>query len=133
MATRSPGVAEADDLAVRAAKLLQSAAKCTQGADIVVEKRIPAGGGFGGGSSDAATVLVALDALWGAGSGRRRGWPRLGLQLGADVPVFVRGDNAWAEGVGETADADRPAAGLVRAGRPRRARADRGTCSKPLN
>lgn len=94
------GVAEADDLAVRAAILLQSAAKCSKGADIVIEKRIPAGGGFGGGSSDAATVLVALDALWGLDLGLER-LAELGLQLGADVPVFVRGDNAWAEGVGE--------------------------------
>lgn len=95
-----PGVAEADDLAVRAALLLQNAANVIQGADIVVEKRIPAGGGFGGGSSDAATVLVALDALWGTGLPVDR-LAALGLRLGADVPVFVHGDNAWAEGVGE--------------------------------
>lgn len=94
------GVAGADDLAVRAAKLLQSSVNCRQGADIVVEKKIPAGAGFGGGSSDAATVLVALDALWGLNLGIDR-LAALGLQLGADVPVFVRGDNAWAEGVGE--------------------------------
>ncbi|UNK49143.1 4-(cytidine 5'-diphospho)-2-C-methyl-D-erythritol kinase [Lysobacter sp. S4-A87] len=96
----APGVAEADDLTVRAAKLLQSEAKITQGADIVVEKRIPSGGGFGGGSSDAATVLVALDALWGTCLEVDR-LAGLGLRLGADVPVFVRGHNAWAEGVGE--------------------------------
>lgn len=95
-----PGVAEDDDLTVRAAKLLQSAANVAKGADIVVEKRIPAGGGFGGGSSDAATVLVALNALWGANLGVDR-LAGLALQLGADVPVFVRGENAWAEGVGE--------------------------------
>lgn len=95
-----PGVAEADDLTVRAAKILQSEAKTPLGADIVVEKRIPAGGGFGGGSSDAATVLVALDALWNTGVGGRR-LAELALQLGADVPVFVKGENAWAEGVGE--------------------------------
>lgn len=93
-------VAEADDLAVRAAKLLQSAVTGGQGADIIVEKRIPAGGGFGGGSSDAATVLVALNALWKAGLGRAE-LARLGLQLGADVPIFVLGENAWAEGIGE--------------------------------
>ena len=93
-------LAEADDLTVRAAKLLQSAVNCTQGVDIVVEKKIPPGGGFGGGSSDAATVLVALDALWGLELGTER-LAGLGLQLGADVPVFVHGDNAWAEGVGE--------------------------------
>ena len=95
-----PGVAEADDLLVRAAKLLQSEANVTQGVDIGIEKRIPAGGGFGGGSSDAATVLVALDRLWGTHLGMER-LAGLGLRLGADVPVFVRGENAWAEGVGE--------------------------------
>ena len=95
-----PGVAEADDLAVRAARLLQDAANCPQGADIVVEKHIPAGRGVGGGSSDAATVLVGLNRLWNLH------WPKdrlaaLGLRVGADVPVFVHGRNAWAEGVGE--------------------------------
>ena len=95
-----PGVAEDDDLVIKAAKLLQKFAKSGQGADIGVEKRIPAGGGFGGGSSDAATVLVALDHLWGCELGPDR-LTGLGLQLGADVPVFVRGQNAWAEGVGE--------------------------------
>jgi len=97
---RLPGVEDAADLAVRAAALLKSAANCTQGADIHVEKRIPAGGGFGGGSSDAATVLCALDRLWGLDLGEER-LAALGLQLGADVPVFVRGRSAWAEGVGE--------------------------------
>lgn len=96
----APGVAAEDDLMVRAAYLLQTAAKTGLGADIAVEKRIPSGGGFGGGSSDAATVLVGLDALWGTGLGIER-LAALGLQLGADVPVFVRGRNAWAEGVGE--------------------------------
>ncbi|GAB2608263.1 4-(cytidine 5'-diphospho)-2-C-methyl-D-erythritol kinase [Novilysobacter erysipheiresistens] len=94
------GIAEADDLVVRAAKLLKKTAKIIKGVDIVVEKRTPVGGGFGGGSSDAATVLVALDALWNCGLGMEL-LAELGLQLGADVPVFVRGDNAWAEGVGE--------------------------------
>lgn len=94
------GVAEADDLAIRAARLLQSEAKIGKGADISVEKCIPAGGGFGGGSSDAATILVALNRLWGLNFDPDR-LARLGLQLGADVPVFVCGDNAWAEGVGE--------------------------------
>ena len=94
------GVAEADDLLVRAAKLLQTASNCTQGADIGIEKRIPMGGGFGGGSSDAATVLVALNVLWRLGLADDA-LAALGLQLGADVPVFVRGHNAWAEGVGE--------------------------------
>lgn len=98
--TSVAGVAEADDLAVRAAVLLKNHANVAQGADIAVEKRIPAGGGFGGGSSDAATVLVALNALWKTGLDEDA-LAGLGLQLGADVPVFVRGRNAWAEGVGE--------------------------------
>ncbi|WP_290891059.1 4-(cytidine 5'-diphospho)-2-C-methyl-D-erythritol kinase [Arenimonas sp.] len=94
------GVPEADDLVVRAARLLQREANVSQGADIEVLKRIPLGGGFGGGSSDAATVLVALNHLWQAGLDEDR-LAALGLQLGADVPVFVRGRSAWAEGVGE--------------------------------
>jgi 4-diphosphocytidyl-2-C-methyl-D-erythritol kinase len=94
------GVAEADDLVVRAAKLLQSESKTPLGVDIVVEKNIPLGGGFGGGSSDAATVLVALNQLWKAGLDEDA-LAALGLRLGADVPVFVRGRSAWAEGVGE--------------------------------
>ncbi|MCC4618615.1 4-(cytidine 5'-diphospho)-2-C-methyl-D-erythritol kinase [Xanthomonas cassavae CFBP 4642] len=95
-----PGVAEDDDLVVQAARLLQFAAGTQAGAEIRVDKRIPAGGGFGGGSSDAATVLVALNAVWGLGL-PVDALAGLGLQLGADVPVFVRGHNAWAEGVGE--------------------------------
>ncbi len=94
------GVAEADDLVVRAARLLKREVNVGEGADIGIEKRIPAGGGFGGGSSDAATVLVALDRIWGCGLDPGR-LVRLASQLGADVPVFVRGENAWAEGVGE--------------------------------
>jgi 4-diphosphocytidyl-2-C-methyl-D-erythritol kinase len=96
----APGVAEADDLTVRAAKLLQYSANIGQGADIAVEKRIPSGGGLGGGSSDAATVLRALDRLWGCDLGLEA-LAELGLRLGADVPVFVSGQNAWAEGLGE--------------------------------
>jgi 4-diphosphocytidyl-2-C-methyl-D-erythritol kinase len=94
------GLAETDDLIVRAAKILQESANCAKGVDIVVEKRIPVGGGFGGGSSDAATALVALNALWHAGL-ELDSLSTIGLQLGADVPVFVLGKNAWAEGVGE--------------------------------
>ena len=94
------GVAEPDDLMVRAANLLKNATNCPQGVDIGVEKRIPIGGGFGGGSSDAASVLVALDRLWGLALGEAR-LAELGQALGADVPVFVRGRNAWAEGIGE--------------------------------
>lgn len=96
----APGVTADDDLAVRAARLLKEAANSGQGADIIVEKRIPTGGGFGGGSSDAATVLLALDRLWDTRLGPDA-LAGLGLRLGADVPVFVRGDNAWAEGIGE--------------------------------
>ena len=94
------GVSEVDDLMVRAAKILQEESNGHQGADIGIEKRIPMGGGFGGGSSDAATVLVVLDRLWNLNLGIDR-LAALGLQLGADVPVFVHGHNAWAEGVGD--------------------------------
>ncbi|HMB55748.1 MAG TPA: 4-(cytidine 5'-diphospho)-2-C-methyl-D-erythritol kinase [Arenimonas sp.] len=94
------GVPAVDDLVVRAARLLLLAVKSEHGVDISVEKHIPAGGGFGGGSSDAATVLVVLNRTWGLGLGEDA-LAELGLQLGADVPVFVRGRNAWAEGVGE--------------------------------
>lgn len=96
-----PGLAEADDLVVRAARLLQEEANVAEGVDIGVEKRIPSGAGLGGGSSDAATVLRALDRLWNLDLGEAR-LAALGLVLGADVPVFVRGRNAWAEGVGES-------------------------------
>jgi len=91
---------EDEDLLVRAARALQQASGCALGADLRVAKAIPAGGGFGGGSSDAATVLRALDRLWNTNLGEAR-LAELGLGLGADVPVFVRGRNAWAEGVGE--------------------------------
>lgn len=94
------GVDEADDLVVRAAKALQEHSGCKKGATIHVDKHIPTGGGVGGGSSDAATVLVALNALWQIGLTVDE-LAELGLLLGADVPVFVRGIAAWAEGVGE--------------------------------
>lgn len=94
------GVAEEQDLCVRAARLLQSETGCALGVDIAVEKHIPMGGGLGGGSSDAATTLIALNRLWSLGLPRAR-LMRLGLRLGADVPVFVFGKNAFAEGVGE--------------------------------
>jgi 4-diphosphocytidyl-2-C-methyl-D-erythritol kinase len=96
----APGVEAVDDLMVRAAEMLRTAANCHLSADIRVEKRIPTGGGFGGGSSDAATVLVGLNALWGLGLSVDE-LAALGCRLGADVPVFVHGHNAWAEGVGE--------------------------------
>jgi len=94
------GVPDAVDLAVRAARLLQQAGSVREGADITLEKRLPLGGGLGGGSSDAATTLIALNRLWGLN------WPRARLQelalgLGADVPVFVFGESALGEGVGE--------------------------------
>lgn len=98
--TDLPGVPAATDLVVRAAQALQAASGCRLGADIAVDKRLPMGGGLGGGSSNAATVLVALDRLWGTGLGVEA-LAALGLALGADVPVFVRGVAAWAEGVGE--------------------------------
>jgi 4-diphosphocytidyl-2-C-methyl-D-erythritol kinase len=94
------GVPEEADLCVRAARALQKAAGTALGADISLLKRIPIGGGLGGGSSDAATVLVALNHLWGANRSTDE-LATLGLKLGADVPVFVRGRVAWAEGVGE--------------------------------
>jgi len=90
-----------DDLCVRAGRRLQAAAGISLGADIYLTKRIPMGGGLGGGSSDAATTLVALNALWGCGLGESE-LCALGLELGADVPVFVFGRAAWAEGVGES-------------------------------
>ena len=95
-----PGVAVESDLVVRAARLLQSHCAITQGVDIAVEKILPMGGGLGGGSSDAATTLVALNQLWQCRLDDET-LAQLGLSLGADVPVFVRGEAAWAEGVGE--------------------------------
>ncbi|MEQ1440452.1 4-(cytidine 5'-diphospho)-2-C-methyl-D-erythritol kinase [Fontimonas sp. SYSU GA230001] len=93
-------VAPEQDLVVRAARALQRACGCGLGADIRVDKRIPLGAGLGGGSSDAATTLVALNRLWNLGFTADE-LADLGLGLGADVPVFVRGQAAWAEGIGE--------------------------------
>ena len=95
-----PGVPVDDDLVVRAARLLAPYAPSGSGVAIKVEKLIPAGGGLGGGSSDAATTLVALNELWKVHISRSE-LATLGLSLGADVPVFVHGHSAWAEGVGE--------------------------------
>lgn len=95
-----PGVAEDEDLVVRAARLLQHHTGCGRGADLRVEKRLPLGGGLGGGSSDAATALHGLNQLWELGLDLDA-LAALGLKLGADVPVFVRAQAAWAEGVGE--------------------------------
>ena len=90
----------ADDLCLRAARALQDASGCRLGADISIEKQLPSGAGMGGGSSDAATTLLALNRLWGLD------WPRsrlaaIALRLGADVPFFIGGENAWVEGIGE--------------------------------
>ncbi|WP_111641050.1 4-(cytidine 5'-diphospho)-2-C-methyl-D-erythritol kinase [Marinimicrobium alkaliphilum] len=95
-----PGVADADNLILRAARLLRPWARGPAGADINLDKRLPMGGGIGGGSSDAATTLVALNRLWDCRLTRAE-LQHLGLQLGADVPVFVGAETAWAEGVGE--------------------------------
>ena len=95
-----PGVAVEDDLAVRAARALQRETGTRYGVDIAVDKRIPQGGGLGGGSSDAATVLLALNRLWQLGL-TREALMRIGLTLGADVPFFVFGAPAIARGVGE--------------------------------
>ncbi len=94
------GVPSEQDLCVRAARLLQRETGCSLGVDITLEKRIPMGGGLGGGSSDAATTLLALNRLWKLDLSRER-LMQLGLTLGADVPIFVFGENAFAEGVGE--------------------------------
>jgi len=95
-----PGVPDDINLTVRAANLLRQETGCQQGVCIEIEKNLPMGGGLGGGSSDAATTLVALNYLWKLGLTKER-LMQLGLQLGADVPVFVFGRAAWAEGVGE--------------------------------
>jgi 4-diphosphocytidyl-2-C-methyl-D-erythritol kinase len=95
-----PGVEAEADLVVRAARLLQAQTGTSLGADIEVDKRLPLGGGLGGGSSDAATTLVVLNRLWGTGLSRPA-LQALGARLGADVPFFVFGRNAWVEGIGE--------------------------------
>jgi 4-diphosphocytidyl-2-C-methyl-D-erythritol kinase len=95
-----PGVPEQDDLTVRAANLLKRHTGCEQGVCIEIEKNLPMGGGLGGGSSDAATTLVVLNSLWKLDLSVDE-LMVLGLQLGADVPVFVFGYSAWGEGVGE--------------------------------
>ncbi len=95
-----PGVPEEQDLTVRAARLLQQETGVSAGVEIELRKRLPMGGGLGGGSSDAATVLTALNRLWGLGLEKEQ-LAKLGLQLGADVPVFIHAHSAWAEGVGE--------------------------------
>lgn len=94
------GVAAEQDLCVRAARLLRAEFAVAAGVDIRVDKQIPLGGGFGGGSSDAASTLVGLSRLWRLPATLDQ-LAELGLRLGADVPVFVRGHSGWGEGVGE--------------------------------
>lgn len=94
------GVADEENLIVRAARLLQQHSSCGKGAIIHVDKRLPMGGGLGGGSSNAATTLVALNYLWQCAVSDSE-LAQLGLELGADVPIFIAGFAAWAEGVGE--------------------------------
>ena len=93
-------VPDTDNLIYRSAKLLQQSSQCNHGAHICLKKIIPMGGGLGGGSSDAATTLLALNHLWQTGLNTRE-LMALGLQLGADVPIFIAGHAAWAEGIGE--------------------------------
>ena len=95
-----PGVAPEHDLAVRAARALKQETACPLGVDIAVTKRIPLGGGMGGGSSDAATMLLALNRLWEVNL-PRAALMRIGIALGADVPFFLGGEPALARGVGE--------------------------------
>ena len=98
--TEMPAVEPEDNLVVKAARLLKAQGAERLGVDIHLRKQLPMGGGLGGGSSDAATVLVALDYLWQLNLGEQA-LSELGLQLGADVPVFIHGRSAWAEGIGE--------------------------------
>jgi 4-diphosphocytidyl-2-C-methyl-D-erythritol kinase len=95
-----PGVSEEADLTLRAARLLKVTTGCAKGVEVTLTKRLPVGGGLGSGSSDAATTLIALNELWGLGL-PVTDLASFGLKLGADVPVFVHGHAAWAEGVGE--------------------------------
>ncbi len=99
-ATPVDGIDPDSDLTVRAARALQRDSGCRLGADIHIQKHLPMAAGLGGGSSDAATTLMALNRLWGLDLPAAR-LARIGLSLGADVPVFVHGRAAWAEGVGE--------------------------------
>ncbi len=107
-ATKSPNISRedlniplpADDLITRAAKALQQATGCTQGAHISIHKNLPAQAGLGGGSSDAASTLIALNRLWNLGL-TRQDLQKIGLRLGADVPFFIFGKSAWGDGIGD--------------------------------
>lgn len=113
LTTPLPGVPADSDLTVRAARRLQEEAKVAEGVDIALVKRLPLGGGLGGGSSDAATVLMALNLLWRLKLPASK-LQQLGLSLGADLPIFIHGHTAFAEGVGERFfDLDLPAAGYL--------------------
>ncbi len=96
----SVALANENNIVMRAAKLLQQYSACDLGVDIVLKKILPMGAGLGGGSSDAATTLVVLNALWGLGYSLQQ-LAELGVTLGADVPIFVLGESAWAEGIGD--------------------------------
>ena len=98
--TEIEGVPQEQDLIIRAAKMLQQESGCSKGTDIKITKLLPMGGGIGGGSSDAATTLVALNQLWGINMNLEE-LAKIGIKLGADVPIFIHGRSAWAEGIGE--------------------------------
>ena len=100
LSTAIDGVDDEDNLIIRAARALQASANIQQGVNITIEKRLPIGGGLGGGSSNAATTLLALNQLWQCHLSKTE-LAQLGLTLGADVPIFLHGEAAWAEGVGE--------------------------------
>lgn len=98
--SNEPELLGPDNLVLKAARLLQDHSGCRRGVHITLHKRLPLGGGLGGGSSDAATTLLGLNRLWGTGLSLTE-LAELGLRLGADVPVFIAGRSAWAEGIGE--------------------------------
>lgn len=98
--TPTKGIPPEQDLIVRAARLLQQKSRCRKGIEIQLDKKLPLGGGLGGGSSDAATTLVALNHIWQTDLSSRQ-LAELGLSLGADVPIFIHGVAAWGEGIGE--------------------------------
>ena len=100
-----PGIAEGNDLVVRAATLLQRECNVTMGVEITLNKELPVGAGLGGGSSDAASTLIGLNHLWNLGLSRPE-LMALGLKLGADVPFFIHGSNAFVEGIGEVIQSD---------------------------